>query len=403
MIPLKNDYWSELDLNESPCSHLATCEFNSLIATHPDALIQHDVNWQTDCRPNDDALPLIYLCRDGSTLLGYAAFQSESSDMQFSLGEIVWWHHPVKQFKMDGGILFRTETDEFQQTMLITQLFHLLRKRLRSGQVLFLQAIPCRSQLYYVLTKSDVLTGLFHVFPYGSPCKRRLILLPDTFDTYMKQLGSKTRSDLNRSLKRLREHLNGALKTKCYKEADTVSEFQRYAELISQKTYQWHLLKRGLRDRERFARLLNNSARHGWLRSYILFCKDEPVAFMVGHVYRGRYYSTDIGFDPAWAEWSVGNVLHCEVVRDLIEQPDAVTYFDFMGDRPTHQRLSNNKYVEEASFYIIPKTFQGHLLYYALLTTDTVSKLTARILESLHLKSSLRKLIRDVSTSRQPR
>jgi hypothetical protein len=401
MMTPKDDYWNELDLNEIFGSQRSVCEFNSLLAAHPEALIQHDLNWQTDCRPNGDALPLIYLCGDGFTLSGYAAFQAESSDMQFSLGEIVWWRHPVMQFKMDGGILFRTDTNESQQTILIIQLFKLLRKRLRSGQVLFLQAVPCRSQLYYLLTKSDALTDFFHVFPYGSPCKRRLILLPNTFDTYMKQLGSKTRSDLNRSLKRLREHLNGALKIKCYKEMDTVSDFQRCAELISQKTYQWHLLKRGLRDREHFARLLKNSARHGWLRSYILFCKDEPVAFMVGHIYRGRYYSTDIGFDPAWGEWSVGNVLHCEVIRDLIEQPDAVTYFDFMGDRPTHQRLSNDKYVEEASFYVIPKNFKGHLLYYALLTTDTASKLTARILDTLHLKSSLRKLIRDFSTSRQ--
>jgi hypothetical protein len=46
---------------------------------------------------------------------------------------------------------------------------------------------------------------------------------------------------------------------------------------------------------------------------------------MIGRVHRGRYYSTDIGYDPGSARWSVGN-LHAEVVRDLIATKAATLF-----------------------------------------------------------------------------
>ena len=68
-------------------------------------------------------------------------------------------------------------------------------------------------------------------------------------------------------------------------------------------------------------------ARRGWLRCYILYCKDVPVAFMVGYHYEDCFFYIDVGYDPQWAQYSVGSVLHLEVMDDLYRRGNAPVLF----------------------------------------------------------------------------
>jgi coenzyme F420-reducing hydrogenase alpha subunit len=91
---------------------------------------------------------------------------------------------------------------------------------------------------------------------------------------------------------------------------------------------------------------------------------------MIGRVHRDRYYSTDIGYDPGSARWSVGNVLHAEVVRDLIATKAATLFAAASATRSGRKSTSTS---------------------------------TARLLETFGMKSKLRKWIRHIAPARHVR
>lgn len=374
-------------------------ESEDIFHNHPRAILEQDLSWITANTQDNRYLPIIYICRHGREMLGYTPFVLESSSIPFTLGEVTCATYSVRQLTMYGDPVIKTEIEAGLKQDLALDLFDKVRSHIAPRQILLLLCVPSQGTLYKILKAKTTLTKQFHIMQYAANYKRRLIALPKTFEEYLKQLGSKTRSDLNRNSRKLREHVNNELAIKSYTGEPSVTEFMRLAELVSKKTYQWNLLNRGLRDSDHVKNKLLLAAKRGWMRCYILFCREKPVAFMVGYLHRGRYYSTDIGYDPEWAAWSVGNVLHCEVVRDLIERTSDAALFDFMGDRPTHERLSNGVFEEEANFYLFPKSLEGTALYLALLLTDKLSILASRILETLHLKTRVRNLIRQLSTT----
>jgi hypothetical protein len=397
---LEQACWKRADLGSQARLSEIMHDSESMLTSHPGALLEQDLSWITVNSHNMNHDPLIYLCKDGHEVLGYAPIVLQPSSIPFTLGEITFGNYAVQQLTMYGDPLIRVGTEEGQERQLITDLFYQLRSQISSRQVVLLLCVPCQGSLYKTLKETTNLNKQFYVLQYAANYKRRLIALPKTFDVYLKQLGPRTRSDLNRNSRKLKEHVNNELEVKCYTDRLSVAEFLKSAEAISKKTYQWNLLKRGLRDREHFEIRLSLAAEQGWLRCYILFCRGQPIAFMVGYLHQGRYYSTDIGYDPEWTTWSVGNVLHCEVVRDLIEKANGAKLFDFMGDRPTHERLSNNVFIEEANFYLFPKSLEGTALYLSLRLTDKFSTFVSHTLETFHLKTRIRKLIRQISTTR---
>lgn len=392
--------WDIANLTDE--EHLGTALSNSgiLLDSHPEAVIENDLSWVIATHSKPDSYPVAFFCNEGQSCIGYTLFLVHNSGLPLSVGEVSLGSIPIQQWTLHGGSLLKN-SNEHTHVQLITGLFSTLRAKMVSRCALLAVGVPSNSTFFKMLQTRSAIHKKFHVMQYGHEHLRRFIALPATFEDYLRQLGPKTRADLNRTCRKLREHVGGATVLKSYTEPATIDDFMRQASLVSQKTYQWHLLKRGLRDHTVFRKRLEEAARRGWLRAYILFCRDQPVAFMVGYLHRGRYYSTDIGYDPDWAIWSVGNALHCEVVRDLIEKVNTARLFDFMGDRPTHQRLSNNISSREAAFYLFPKSLQGSLLYYTFHITDGFSVCAARILDRLNLKLRLRKLIRRLFASTQ--
>jgi CelD/BcsL family acetyltransferase involved in cellulose biosynthesis len=70
-------------------------------------------------------------------------------------------------------------------------------------------------------------------------------------------------------------------------------------------------------------------ARRGWLRNYILYVDDVPVAHMVGMVYRHRYYALKTSFDEHYSKLSPGAVLAVYVLEQAFAE--RLHVFDFLG------------------------------------------------------------------------
>jgi CelD/BcsL family acetyltransferase involved in cellulose biosynthesis len=240
----------------------------------------------------------------------------------------------------------------------------------------------------------------FHVLQNGQLYQHCSARLGDSFDAYLKQLGSRTRSDLRSTRKKFIADVNDRYRTRCFRAPDEVPDFVVDAIAVSQKTYQYELLGSGLRDREALERRYRATALHGWFRSYILYVEEKPVAFQAGHVYRGRYHAQEIGYDPEWARQHVGIFLHTEIVADLAASGEAVTWFDFgIGTSQHKQRLSTDSTLG-GYFYLIPDTWRGSLMANSLRATNSASAVVGAVLERFGLRQKARQLLRKLGAAR---
>lgn len=87
-----------------------------------------------------------------------------------------------------------------------------------------------------------------------------------------------------------------------------------------------------------FAKL---AARRGWLRLCFLEVDREPVAGWYGWRIGERFAYYQAGFDPKWADRSVGLVLFAETIRAAFEE-GATTYDMLLGDEHFKQRFADD-------------------------------------------------------------
>jgi hypothetical protein len=240
----------------------------------------------------------------------------------------------------------------------------------------------------------------FAVARLGAPFEHQLIDMPADWESYERQLGTRSRRSLRYSRKKLIEQLDGELAVRCFTRPADVDGFLEDARRVSQKTYQWNLLGLGLRDRDALGERLGFAAERGWLRCYVLYCRAVPTAFMVGILHGDTYHYLDVGYDPAWARWSVGSVLQVEVMRDLFGLPAPPRRFDFSTGYGTHKARFANRAEREANYLLLPSGLRSALLLGGYRACEAVSAGAARLLDRYDLKARLKKLVRGRAIAR---
>ena len=178
----------------------------------------------------------------------------------------------------------------------------------------------------------------------------------------------------------------------CFTRPDQVDAFIEQAVEISRKTYQWQLLGQGLRDAAKLRRHLLFLAEHGWLRSYLLVCKDKPCAFVTGFQYGSRYYLDDMGFDPEWRDYSVGTVLQVGIIEDLFQNNRPEVYD--LGEFGIHkEEFATLSYLQGKVFLFRPGVY-GSLVKTAHWLCNATTAGVSSVVDRFGLKKRLKKLIR---------
>ena len=62
--------------------------------------------------------------------------------------------------------------------------------------------------------------------------------------------------------------------------------------------------------------------RKGWLQVYILYLDGTPACFLHGVKYKGVFYVTHMGYNPAYKDYRIGNYLFVNVVHVLCDSGD---------------------------------------------------------------------------------
>jgi CelD/BcsL family acetyltransferase involved in cellulose biosynthesis len=386
-------------LNELPNSRVEPIKLSIrvLLEQHPYTNIDHEPEWLAVRARSAGTSVREYVClhSEQDRVVGYAPFFVHPSSFTFSLASFDLLTYRTRRVSLTCEPLL--VGDETEQAALMLALLKRVGSDLSGREIAFGLGVRLDSPFGRVLQGNEVPTR-FIVMPYGPEYKRRLAAIPGSLAEYLARLGSKTRQDLRRQERRLSEESAGDVTVTVHCSPDSVPEFLTSAEIVSRRTYQWNLLGMGVGNTQERRELLTLCAQNGWFRGYILRCRGIPVAFMVGYLYRSVYYSDSIGYDPKWAAWSVGNVLHLRVMRELAGLGGEVRWFDFLhGDNANKERLSTDARLER-NFYLVPRTAGWTTLISALRLFDAVTARVAHVLDRLGVKTRLRKLLRARST-----
>ncbi len=390
VLPAEGPIWERVQLDDPGARQTLMRRLAKLDSETGSFTLFHDIAWLLEGEDREPDDVRIFICRDGDELRGYAPFVVQPWRMRFRIGETTLMSILFERLHVNAGPIV-TAPDPREGAATLSALFTQLRSNLSHGQVIYLEGVVAGGQVDLAVNCTRT-RAAYEVMEPSPRYDRRLIRLPASFEDYLRSMKSQTRQNLRNSQRKLERH--AAVKLLRFRQPDQVSDFVQRAVAISRKTYQWRLLGLGLRNSEELERTLAAMASHDYTRCYLLECGGVAAAFMIGYLYRGTYYYVDVGFDPDWESWSVGTVLHMEVLRDLIDEPDRAQVFDFSTGTGVHKKRFGNDARPEAIYVLVPRSLRNRLAITAYHAMNVFSTAVVAVLDRLRLKATIKRLIR---------
>jgi CelD/BcsL family acetyltransferase involved in cellulose biosynthesis len=223
--------------------------------------------------------------------------------------------------------------------------------------------------------------------------QRYYIDLRLSFAEYKQKFSSKTRSTINRKIKKYAEHCGGNIPWKVYKTVQEMPEFFQLARLVSVKTYQEKLLDAGLPDSEEFCREMKSLAAEGRIRAFILFDHDQPVSYLYCPIYDGVLIYQYLGYDSKYMSLSVGTILQWLALEHLFEE-GCFRLFDFTEGQSEHKRLFATHSIQCANIFFVRRNLRNTFLVQSHRLVDGFSVWLGDTLDQLGLKAKVKKLMR---------
>ena len=168
---------------------------------------------------------------------------------------------------------------------------------------------------------------------------------------------------------------------------------------ISQRTYQHRLLNLGFENSPEQVIELHTAASGGWLRAYVLWIDDTPVAFNIGYHHGHTFYGHHMGYDPQFSKLQPGIFLLAEIVSELLSKN--IYRLDFLsGDSLFKRRLSNTSR-KERHYYLIPRGWPSTAYALSLSASNFLSEKIGSWLDKKGLKSRIKRSIRDTAATKR--
>lgn len=181
--------------------------------------------------------------------------------------------------------------------------------------------------------------------------------LPDTFDEFVRSRSKKTRENIRVYRNRLHRDHGERLSLRVFRDLDEVDALFHDLDAVATKTYQ-----RGLgvafADTGEHRALTRFGLERSWWRAYVLYVAEQPVAFWPGTTYNRTLFVGTPGYDPAYADYSIGTYLLLRVIEQLCDD-DEIDAVDFgFGDAEYKRRFGNESWIE-ADVVLFAPTLKG--------------------------------------------
>jgi CelD/BcsL family acetyltransferase involved in cellulose biosynthesis len=218
--------------------------------------------------------------------------------------------------------------------------------------------------------------------------------LSGTFEDYLARFSPKTRSTVQRKVRRFVKATNGENYFREYRTPEEMDAFFVDARKVSEKSFQERLLGQGLPDTPEFQAELKQAAAEERVRGYILFLDSVPVSYIRGPITDDRIILYDhVGYDPKYQELSVGTVLQYFVIESLFRD-GRLSFYDLCVGEGEHKRTfaTDSKWCADILFFRPrPTLIVAILLHWAV---SSISRAVVRVLAVLKIKARVKKLIR---------
>jgi len=391
--------WDVTDVSREELAEALMAEVLAQPALREQVDLAHDLRWLRTYLPGAGRRLVVAVLRRAGAPVGFAPFLLHPSALRLALGEMTVVSRDIQRWTAVAPPLIGVPRPE-DTLRALRGLLQSIRRALGRREVFYVEGLPQESPLFGLLTGPRASRAGYHALKFGRAYQHRSIALTADYETYLRTLGGKTREDLRRTRRRFSELMADEVEVRRYERADEVDTFLEAATAVSEKTWQYRQMDAGLRDRDALRARFRRTTELGWFRSYVLFARRAPVAFQVGHLYRGTFHAQDIGYDPDLAKLNPGIFLHTGILLDLTAQPGAVACFDFGQSDSLHKARLSNRFRTEAHFYLLPSGPAGTLTAYGMRTTNALSSSLGSALERMGVRRTARALIRRLGLAR---
>lgn len=217
--------------------------------------------------------------------------------------------------------------------------------------------------------------------------------LRQSFDDYQRKFSSKTRSTINRKVKKYAEHCGGSIPWRSYTKPEEMDEFFCLARAVSKLTYQERLLDVGIPGDEDFFREARALAAEDRLRAYILFDGERPVSYLYCPVEAGVLIYAYLGYDPEYMKMSVGTVLQWLALEKIFGEA-CFQAFDFTEGQSDHKRLFATHQRHCANVFMVRSSIRNKAVIYSQLFMNRFSAWLGVKLDQLGVKKRIKHLLR---------
>jgi hypothetical protein len=215
--------------------------------------------------------------------------------------------------------------------------------------------------------------------------------LPDTFEAFLAKRPKKHRYWLRRIRKVFETQFEGKVKYAIFQAPQDVEPFCKAAETVAQSTYQ-RGLGAGFIDNEENRKRLALMAQNGWLRSYVVFVENKPLAFWSGERIGDTFYLTWTGFDSSYCKYEIGTILFLEMVDDLLSC--GIKEMDYgLGWAQYKERFGDSCLLDQDVVIYAP-TIKAFGLNLILALEDFVNRVGKKLLSMLKVRDKFKKLWR---------
>lgn len=150
--------------------------------------------------------------------------------------------------------------------------------------------------------------------------QRYFVDLSGGYDDYLAKFSAKSRATLRRKLRKFEELSGGRIQWRIFRTPHEVEEFFRLAAPLAQSTYQERLFGGGLRADTTYLASILQLAEQDQVRAYLLFLKEQPIAYLLCPISDGALIYDKQGYDPRYASRSPGTVLQVLALESLFKE-----------------------------------------------------------------------------------
>ncbi len=313
--------------------------------------------FETQARVSPHEGNRVVMIRDGDgKVIGVCPVVHWKLEMPFQVRKRIFG-----KLKLEAATVLSGEPLLPQDPELFRLLFEGLLREMSWCDCIYFNSIPadCYTSRYIYGEKGR----LDREFVYPRRLQRRewiYLELEESYEQFLQGRQPKTRYNLKRQVKKLREFGGGVLECIRVENEDQVDAFHEAAYAVAEKSWQFHNLGRALEETALYRESLRSLARQGCLRAYLLRCGERPCAFWIGLQDNDVLQLEQTAFSSDFASHSPGTVLNYMLMEDVYRHRRP-RFLNFGTGVTLYKRLFCNRTSSDAAIYLFRPTLRNRL------------------------------------------